>query len=258
VDPLPPSTESIPRLADDVALPADRAVLPIERLAAALEVILCSGFPTQIVILTILTAFGMRPKLAGGALSPSFVFTLTLLDTLLLVGLILFFFRAHRESARDTLFGRGRTGREVLFGLALIPASFAIVIAVLVVVQLVMPSLRNVPHNPLQDLVHTRLDAILFAFVVMVAGGVREEVQRGFVLRRFEQYLGGGYLGLAIFSAMFGLGHLEQGHDVALATALLGAFWGAIFLRRRSIVGPMIGHAGFDLAQVIKFVTLGA
>jgi membrane protease YdiL (CAAX protease family) len=234
------------------------AVLPIERVAAALEVILCSGFPTQIVILTVLTTFGMRPRLPGGGLSPPFVFTLTILDTLLLVGLILFFFRAHHESARDTLFGHGRTAREVLFGLALIPASFVIVIAVLVAVQLLMPSLRNVPHNPLQDLVHTRLDAFLFAFVVMVAGGVREEVQRGFVLRRFEQYLGGAYVGLAIFSGLFGLGHLEQGHDVALATAVLGAFWGAIFLRRRSIVGPMIGHAGFDLAQVIKFVALVA
>ena len=99
---------------------------------------------------------------------------------------------------------------------------------------------------------------MIFAFVVMVAGGVREEIQRGFVLRRFEQYLGGGVTGLIVFSALFGLGHLEQGRDVALATAVLGAFWGAIFLRRRSIAGPMVGHAGFNLAQVIKFITVGA
>jgi membrane protease YdiL (CAAX protease family) len=91
----------------------------------------------------------------------------------------------------------------------------------------------------------------------MIAGGVREEIQRGFVLHRFEQYLGGGPAGLLIFSVLFGLGHVEQGRDVALATAILGAFWGAIYLRRRSIIGPMIGHAGFNLAQVIKFLTLG-
>ena len=60
----------------------------------------------------------------------------------------------------------------------------------------------------------------------MIAGGVREEIQRGFVLRRFEQYLGGGAIGLVVFSVLFGLGHLEQGRDVALATAVLGAFWG--------------------------------
>lgn len=233
------------------------AVLPIERAAAALEVILCSGIPTQIVVITFLSALGMKTRLANGQMSPPFVFTLTLLDTVLLVGLIVFFMRTHRESVREQLFGSRPLKIEMLLGLLLIPASFFIVIAVLVMVQLLAPSLRNVPHNPLQDLVRNRWDAVIFAFVVMIAGGVREEIQRGFVLRRFERYLGGGAVGLVVFSGLFGLGHLEQGRDVALATATLGAFWGLIFLRRRSIVGPMVGHAGFNLAQVIKFLTLG-
>lgn len=248
MEPAPPISEPSPTA----------PVLPIERAAAALEVILCSGFPTQIVIITVLATFGMQPKLADGTFNAAFVFTLTLLDTALLVGLILFFFRAHGESVRQQLFGHHRTAREILFGIALIPASFVVVITVLMLVQLAVPSLRNVPHNPLADLVKSRSDAVIFAFVVMVAGGVREEIQRGFVLRRFEQYLGGGVTGLIVFSALFGLGHLEQGRDVALATAVLGAFWGAIFLRRRSIAGPMVGHAGFNLAQVIKFITVGA
>ena len=233
------------------------AVLPIERAAAALEVILCSGIPTQIVVITFLSALGMKTRLANGQMSPPFVFTLTLLDTVLLVGLIVFFMRTHRESVREQLFGSRPLKIEMLLGLLLIPASFFIVIAVLVMVQLLAPSLRNVPHNPLQDLVRNRWDAVIFAFVVMIAGGVREEIQRGFVLRRFERYLGGGAVGLVVFSGLVGLGHLEQGRDVALATATLGAFWGLIFLRRRSIVGPMVGHAGFNLAQVIKFLTLG-
>jgi membrane protease YdiL (CAAX protease family) len=199
----------------------------------------------------------MKVRLANGSLSPPFVFALTLLDTVLMIGLILFFMHAHHESFSEQLLGTRPRGREVVFGLALIPASFFVVVGVLLLVQMVVPSLRNVPHNPLQDLVRNRMDAVIFAFVVMIAGGVREEIQRGFVLRRFEQYLGGGAAGLVVFSALFGLGHLEQGRDVALATAILGAFWGAIFLRRRSIVGPMVGHAGFNLAQVAKFLTLG-
>jgi membrane protease YdiL (CAAX protease family) len=234
------------------------AILPIERAAAALEVLLCSGFPTQIVVITILAGFGMEPRLADGRFNPPFLFTLTLADTLLLVGLVYFFFRAHRESPRVELFDGRMTGRDLLLGLALVPASFFIVVAVLLAVQLVAPSLRNVPHNPLAELVRTPLDAFLFAFVVMVAGGVREEIQRGFVLRRFEQYLGGGAVGLVVFSGLFGLGHLDQGRDVALATAALGAFWGAIFLKRRSIAAPMVGHAGFNLLQVAKFLVWGA
>ena len=233
-------------------------VLPIERAAAALEVILCSGLPTQIVIITILATFGVSPRLADGRFNAPFVFALTLLDTVLLVGLVCFFFRAHRESIREQLFGARAIGRELLFGVLLIPASFAVIIVVLMLVQLVAPSLRNVPQNPLAELARTRLDALVFGFVVMIAGGVREEIQRGFVLRRFEQFLGGGGAGLVIFSCLFGLGHLEQGRDVAMATAVLGAFWGLIFLRRRSIAGPMVGHAGFNLLQVAKFMVLGA
>ena len=232
------------------------AVLPIERAAAAFEVILCSGFPTQIVIITLLSTFGMKVHLPDGGLSPSFVFALASLDTILVVGLVALFMRSHHESMREHLFGRDIGRPEVLLGLALVPVSFLVIITVRLIVQLVMPSLRNVPHNPLQDLVHSRADAVIFALVVMIAGGVREEIQRGFVLRRFEQYLGGGAVGLFLFSALFGLGHLEQGNDIALATGVLGAFWGAIFLARRSIVGPMIGHAGFNLVQVMIFLTM--
>jgi membrane protease YdiL (CAAX protease family) len=236
----------------------DGGVTPLDRASAAFEVILCSGFPTQVIIIAALAAAGMHPRTAGGALSAPYIFALTLLDTVLVVGLIALFFHARGESLQAQLFAAPNTWRETIVGLALIPASFFLVVLVLVLAQLVAPGLRNVPHNPLADLVKTRLQAAIFAFVVMVAGGVREEMQRGFVLRRFEQYLGGGAAGLVVFSVIFGLGHMEQGHDVAIATGLLGAFWGAVFLARRSILGPMIGHAGFNLTQIAKFVLVGS
>jgi membrane protease YdiL (CAAX protease family) len=234
------------------------AVLPIERAAAALEVILCSGYPTQLIVIVVLRAFGMHEQLADGRLSATVVFTLTLIDTILLVGLVAFFFRAHRESMRRELFGSRVRPGDLLLGVALIPASFMLVVLVRVAVQLTVPSLRNVPHNPFSDLMKTRGDAVAFAFVAMVAGGVREEIQRGFVLRRFEQYLGGGGVGLIVFSALFGLGHLPQGRDVALATGVLGAFWGATFLWRRTILPSMIAHAGFNLAEVFTFFAGGS
>jgi membrane protease YdiL (CAAX protease family) len=234
------------------------AVLPVQRVGAALEVLLCSGFPTQLIISAVLFGVGLRPETADGKFNAPFIFALTLADTVLLVGLILFFFRSHGQSLRAQLFRGGTSGRELLFGVALIPISFLVVVFVLMLVQLIVPSLRNVPHNPLADLAKTPGQAALFALVVMIAGGVREEIQRGFILRRFEQYLGGGALGLVVFSALFGLGHLEQGRDVAIATAVLGAFWGSVFLRRRSVAGPMVGHAGFNLLQVAKFLVAGA
>ena len=236
---------------------APQAVPPIERVGAAFEVLLCSGFPTQIVILTVLASFGLQPRLADGRFNAPVLFALTLLDTLLMIGLVLFFFRAHRESFREELFNGRRAWREVLYGVFLIPASFGVLILVMSVLQFFAPWLRNVPVNPLAELARNRSDALIFAFVVVVAGGVREEIQRGFILRRFERFLGGGVTGIVIFSCLFGLGHLEQGRDVAIVTAVLGAFWGATFLARRSIVGPMVGHAGFNLTQVAAFLARG-
>src|SRR5258708_36247090 len=99
--------------------------------------------------------------------------------------------------------------------------------------------------------------ALMFAGLVVVAGGVREELQRAFLLRRFERSLGGATVGLVVASAAFGVGHLVQGVDAVIATALLGAFWGVVYLRRRSVIAPMVSHSGFDLLQVVQFLGTG-
>jgi membrane protease YdiL (CAAX protease family) len=91
----------------------------------------------------------------------------------------------------------------------------------------------------------------------VIAGGVREELQRAFLLRRFDRWLGGGAVGLVVTSAAFGAGHWLQGADAAIATAFLGALWGVIYLRRRSAVAPVVSHSGFNLLQLAQFLLLG-
>ena len=126
----------------------------------------------------------------------------------------------------------------------------------LVPIQRFAPWLHTVEHNPLQALLRSPRDAWLFALVVVVAGGVREEIQRAFLLHRFERWLGGGVTGVIVTSAAFGAGHLLQGVDAAIATGLLGAFWGATYLRRRSAVASMVSHSGFDLLQILPFIVV--
>jgi len=241
----------------EAELPAPApATLPVERVLALIEVILCSGFPTQLLLVGLLTGFGMRGQTAEGGISPHFLFTVSLLDATLVIGLILLLLRSHHESARDVLIGRGRVLRELIFGLALIPIVFMVVVAVLALVLTFAPHLHNVLKNPLEGMLQTRFDAAIFAVVVIIAGGVREEVQRGFIVHRFEGYLGGGLLGVVVYGVLFGLGHFEQGWDASLATGSLGVFWGLVYLRRRSIIAPVVSHAGFNLAQVVKAVAL--
>ena len=237
-------------------LPVRRPVPPVERVGAVVEVVLCSGFPTQLLLVLVMATLGMRMQTADGHLSPPFVFTLSLIDAGVVIGLVLLLLRAHRESARDVLLGEGQTLREALLGIAILPAIFLLVLVVLGLILTLAPWLHNVPVNPLEDMLRTRRDALIFGVVVMVAGGVREEVQRGFILHRFGQYLGGAWWGVGIYSVLFGLGHYEQGYDAMIATSVLGAAWGSIYVVRRSIVAPMVSHAAFNIAQLAKYFVL--
>lgn len=251
MDVEPPTSELPP------PVPAENAPTLAERTVALIEVLLCSDYPTQFALGATFNALGFRAQTPDGILDIGFVVVLSLVDTVFLVGLIVMFLMAHGESPRDVFFGHRPVVREARAGIPLILVAFAIAIVVLLSVRAVAPWLRTVEHNPLQDLMKTRQNAILFALVVVVAGGVREELQRAFLLRRFERWLGGSTVGVIVASAAFGAGHIVQGADAVLATALLGVFWAIVYLRRRSVVAPMVSHSGFDLLQVVQFLTFG-
>jgi membrane protease YdiL (CAAX protease family) len=223
------------------------------RVVALIEVLICSDFLTQIAIGATLAAAGYQP-LVSGRLNIEYVVILSLGDSLLLIALILLMLTTHGERPRDVLFGLRSPAREIAVGLPLIFVALAIGAAVLLSILRWAPSLHTVVDNPLRELLRSPRDAWLFALVVLVAGGVREEIQRAFLLHRFKVWLGGPAVGLAVTSVAFGAGHLMQGADATIATGLLGAFWGVIYLRRRSCVAPMVSHAGFDLLQVVQFL----
>ena len=234
-----------------VAAPAPLPPRP-GRAAALVEVVLCSGFPTQLAVAAGLVVVGVAP--AGGQageLSLSYIVALSLADTVLLIGLITYCLRLHGEEPSAAFLG-GRTQRpEVRLGLVLVPVAFVLATATLWVLHAAWPWISNVPENPIEALIRTPRDALILLVVAVVAGGIREEVQRAFILRRFEQRLGGGWVGLVLFSAAFGLGHYIQGWDAAIVTAMLGALWGALFLLRRSVVASMVSHAGFNATEIL-------
>jgi membrane protease YdiL (CAAX protease family) len=231
--------------------------LKLRRIVALIEVLLCSDYPTQIAIGATLGAFGYGPFSSPGHLNVAYVVGLSLADSVALVGLVFLFLYSHGERPRDVLIGRRPVLQEIALGFPLTVVAIGIGVVVLVSVQRFVPTLHTVEHNPLAELMRSPRDAWLFAIVLIVAGGVREEVQRAFLLHRFDAWLGGGITGVVVTSTAFGAGHLLQGVDAALATGLLGAFWGAVYLRRRSCVAPMVSHSGFDLLQIVQFLVVG-
>ncbi len=227
------------------------------RVVALIEVLICSEYPTQLALSQTFVAFGWRPYTRAGQLSVRYVVGVSLADAAVLIALVLLFLTAHGESPRAVLNGCRRIGREVLAGIPMIFTALAIGIAVLFLVQRFAPQLHTVSENPLQALLRSPRNVLLLGLVVVIAGGVREEIQRAFLLHRFEQWLGGGAVGVVVTSVAFGAGHLYEGIDAVIATALLGALWGVVYLRRRSVVAPMVSHAGFDLLQIVQFLVAG-
>jgi len=224
-----------------------------KRVIAAVEVLLCSSLPTQIVIGQLLAAIGLDPRTDSGQLSPPFAFALLLIDSVVLTTLMVILTRAHRESPRALWLGDRSIVREFGLGLVLVPLVFLIVGLLMTGLMRLVPGLHNVTENPIEQLAtggpH---QAAMLGVIAVVAGGVREELQRAFLLRRFEQHLGGPFVGVIVLSIAFGLGHYPQGWDAVVATGVLGAIWAIVYLRRRSSVAPIVSHAGFNLLEVLR------
>jgi membrane protease YdiL (CAAX protease family) len=228
------------------------------RAIAVAELVLCSSVPTQLLLQALMVAVGWRPLAEDGGFSLSFVVTMSLADTALLIALMVVLTRAHGESLRELWLGHRRIAREALLGLALVPWVFLMVVVLLNSVRMLAPVLHNVPSNPLEGLASGGpANAAAFGLVAIFAGGVREELQRAFMLRRFEQHLGGARVGVIVLSVAFGLGHAVQGWDAAVTTGALGAFWAVLYLRRRSSVAPLVSHAGFNSLEVLRIAMVG-
>ncbi|MFB3853496.1 MAG: type II CAAX prenyl endopeptidase Rce1 family protein [Vicinamibacterales bacterium] len=232
-------------------------IRPGERARSLLETLLCSGFPTQLALAGLLAAAGRAPFSPDGNLVPEYVFVLSIADAIVVVGLVVLLLRLRGEDPGRVFFARGRPVREIALGLALVPAVFVVAVGMLALIHAFVPSLRNVPVNPLESLLQSPGDAAVFAGVAFVSGGLREEIQRAFILHRFDQHLGGGLLGLVLFSVIFGAGHIIQGWDAVVTTASLGAVWGAIYLVRRNVLAAIVSHTGFDLVQIWQYMVFG-
>jgi len=230
-----------------------------QRIVALLEVLICSDYPTQAAIGATFSRLGYGPFGATGELRLGFVVGVSLIDTVVLVALIVFFLRTHGERPREVFLGWRAIPREVMLGVwPLAILALVIGIGLMAVLQRFVPQLHTVTQNPLEALLRTTRDRWLFGVVLVVAGGFREEVQRAFLLHRFEHWLGGASVGLVIASVAFGAGHIVQGVDAAIVVGVLGAFWGFVYLRRRSVVAPVVSHSCFNLLEVVRFVTTGA
>lgn len=136
----------------------------------------------------------------------------------------------------------------------------AIGFAMFVGLNVVLDSVMNhlIPRPPSSDpsiTVFFKSPRNLLAWlpIGILGGGVVEELERIFVLTRFEKWLGrpGLILGVVLSSAMFGYGHLYQGVGTAIGTMLSGVAFSLVYLRRRSALEPVTAHAFSDVLAML-------
>lgn len=239
--------------------------LHLPRWFAAVQVVLTCGIPTQLVVavglLLVMQINPLTPEGLERITSLEFVATTALVDTALVAMMIRVFLELSGEDSSQVFLGRRSLVKDTLKGLALVPALLISVGGLVALIRYVAPWLHTVKESPIHAYMQNPLDASIFLVVVVLGGGIKEELIRAFVLHRFDQGLGGIRLGLVLFSILFGVLHFDQGWDVALAIGLLGLFWGVLYVKRRSAWMNMVSHAGFNaanVAQVMLARALGA
>ncbi len=115
-----------------------------------------------------------------------------------------------------------------------------------------VPPLTAPTSSKLASLFRDPREAPFWVFAAVVGGGFTEELERAFVLTRFERWFGTAGLVLAVLteSAGFGASHTYQGTGAAVSIGIFGLLLSLVFLRRRLVADAMIAHAGFDLIGI--------
>lgn len=184
--------------------------------------------------------------------SSRLLFVFLISEAFIAIWVVCFFLRAQGESFRKIGWNWTHLPREVGIGLCSVPFLFIATLLVGTFFRLVLPEYVSTT-NPLLELVRTRVDLMLFLISSILVGGLKEEIQRAFVLIRFEEHLGGIVPGLVLWSAFFGFGHQMQGVDNMVGAGLLGLLFGLLFVWRRKLVAPILSHALYDMATLAVF-----
>jgi uncharacterized protein len=163
--------------------------------------------------------------------------------------------RLRKTSWRELGWTRSGLGKEVRLGLLVLPALFGITLVVGALFEAFLPDYVS-PRNPLLDKIRTGSDLALFLISSLFVGGFKEELQRAFVLTRFEHYLGGVWVGLLVWTTVFAALHSYQGVDKAVAAGVLGLIFGLLYIWRRKLPAPIVAHAWYDVVTLILFWTI--
>jgi uncharacterized protein len=223
----------------------------IDRFQAAFEILLLSGLVSGFLAALLLPLFHVRNTEL--LLKDIRVLSIYLLVesgiALLILGAML---KLHHEAVHSLGFRGEHWKRNFAIGLVLVPFLFLINGLVAILFKVYLPQ-YYMEKNPLVVNLHTPQQLALFIFSALIAGGIKEEIQRAFILNRFRSYLGGATTGLLIWSLAFGAGHYVQGAQGIVIASLYGFLFGGIYLLSGSLIAPIAAHGAYDALAILAY-----
>ncbi len=234
---------------DEFPLLAENHRKPLfDRFLAFFEILMMSGVLSSALAISVFPRKSLE-LITKDAQSVSFFL---LLEAGIAVLLLVVILKAHREPAVSLGLHWNHWKSNLIIGLALVPVLFLINTAVALAFRFFLPD-YYIEQNPLTAIIKTPRQLALFIISALFAGGIKEELQRAFILNRFSRYLGGAGLGLLIWSLVFGLGHYVQGLQGIVITTFCGLIFGATYLLRKSLIGPIIAHGLYDTLALLFY-----
>ena len=228
-----------------------------ERFRAVFEIIMVSGVVSSFLVSLVFAAIFGRDRMKLMEMDIGLL-AAYLLSESAAAFLILFILMKTRGETLSALGLNLRNWKKhVLLGV--LAAPFLIIVSVVtgLAFKLFLPEYA-LEKNPLLEMIRSPRHLALFITAGIVAGGIKEELQRAFILCRFKYHLGGSIAGLVIWSLVFGAGHYAQGLQGVCAAAILGFIFGVLYLAHGNLILPITAHAVYNtLALTIYWFTIG-
>ncbi len=216
---------------------------------ATIEILLFSGLVSGILAALPVYAIEGQRALMNNAVSTSLFL---LLESGISFLLLIMLLKLHGERFQDLGLRWNRWRPNVIAGVLLVPFLFLIGAIVSSVFRAYFPR-YYMETNPLTNMIHTPQQLGLFIFSALIAGGIKEELQRAFIITRFHQHLGGAGVGLVLWSLVFGAGHYVQGVQGMAIASIYGFLFGLIYIISGSLIAPIVAHGAYDTLALLGY-----
>lgn len=222
------------------------------RFQAVLEIILASSIVSSFLVSLVFVSMFGRKRLNIAEMDVGFFTTYQMLESVVVFLIIWLLMKTRGETFSDMGLRLRQWKINVLLGIGAAPCLIIVSGAAGATIQLLLPEYA-IEKNPLMEMINSPRQLVLFIVTAIVAGGVKEELQRAFILTRFRRHLGGAVIGLVVWSLAFGAGHYVQGLQGVCVATILGLFFGALYLIRGNLILSITAHAAYNTLTLLIY-----